>query len=209
MLLNFVKLQHKQSSRGDWISSCLKDLKSLSITETLEEIRKMTKNNLENILKERIRKLAFHYLIEKQGSKGSDIEYHDFIMQDYLLPNDMGLTIDEQRILFLIRNKMVNIPANFGRESKCQCGDYEDMVHILNCTYLNKEEVKEHLIFEQIYSGSLTQQIEILKKFQQNFEERKIQMDEYEKEMSKQNEKDENSHHVIPNRDPLFSVRVW
>ena len=83
------------------------------------------------------------------------------------------------------------------------------MAHILNCTYLNKEEVEENLIFEQIYSGSLAQQIDILKKFQQNFEDRKIQMDEYEKEMSKQNEKDENSHHVIPNRDPLFSVRVW
>jgi hypothetical protein len=34
-------------------------------------------------------------------------------------------------------------------------------------------------------------------------------MDDYEKEMSKQNEEDENSHHVIPNRDPLFSVREW
>jgi hypothetical protein len=106
-------------------------------------------------------------------------------MQEYLLPNDMGLIIDEQRSLFSIRNKMVNIPANFGREIKCQCGDYEDMAHILNCTYLNKEEVEENLIFEQIYSGSLAQQIDILKKCQQNFEERKIQVDEYEKEMSK------------------------
>ena len=44
-----------------------------------------------------------------------------------------------------------------------------------------KEEVEE-----QIYSGSFTQQIEILKRFQQNVEERKIQMNVYEKGMSKQ-----------------------
>ena len=209
LILNFVKLQLKKSSRGDWISTCLKDLKSLNITETLEEIKSMSKNKFNNILKERIRKLAFNYLIEKQGTKGSDIEYNGLIMQDYLRPNDMGLTIDEQRTLFSIRNKMVNIPANFGKEQKCFCGDYEDMAHILHCTYLNKEEDDKNLIFEQIYSGSLTQQIEILRKFHKKFEERKIQMNEYEKEMSKQHEKEENSHHVIPNRDPLFSVRVW
>ena len=60
-------------------------------------------------------------------------------MQEYLLPNDKGLTIDEQRNLFSIINKMVIIPANFGSESKCRCGDNEDMAHILNCQYLNKK----------------------------------------------------------------------
>ena len=97
-----------------------------------------------------------------------------------MLPNDKGLTIDEQRNLFSIINKMVIIPANFGSESKSRCGDNEDMAHILNCQYLNKEEVKKKYIFEQIYSGNLTQQIEILKRFQLNFEERKKQMDDGE-----------------------------
>ena len=65
-------------------------------------------------------------------------------MAEYLLPNDKGITIEDQQYLFGIRNKMVKIPANFGSSSKCVCGMNEEMCHIYDCEQLNKEEVSQN-----------------------------------------------------------------
>ena len=43
MLLNVVKLQLNQSSKGDWMSTCLKDFKALNIIESLEKNKKYDK----------------------------------------------------------------------------------------------------------------------------------------------------------------------
>ena len=51
----------------------MSDIKTLSLTYTLEEIRNMSKEEFKTILKQRIRKVAFQYLKDKQGSKGSEI----------------------------------------------------------------------------------------------------------------------------------------
>lgn len=48
----------------------------------------------------------------RRGSKGIEIEYSSLKMADYLLPND-DLTITEQRRIFSIRNRMINIENNF------------------------------------------------------------------------------------------------
>ena len=57
MSYTFFYLQVEQLSRGDWASSCFKDLKELRITESLEEIRKMSKVRFNNILMERTKKM--------------------------------------------------------------------------------------------------------------------------------------------------------
>ena len=119
--------------------------------------------------------------------------YKEYVMQEYLLPNDMGLTIEDQRYLFKIRNKMVNIPAYFGGISTCLCGENEDMSHIISCPILNKCENEENLNIEKIYNGSLTEQKQILKKFQQNFQE-------------KERLENENVTPSEPNSVPNFSV---
>ena len=61
-------------------------------------------------------------------------------MADYLLPNNSLKNIEDQRYLFAIRNKMIDIPSNFGKTVKCNCEEIESMSHIYECSKMSKEE---------------------------------------------------------------------
>ena len=50
-------------------------------------------------------------------------------MSRYLQPNDQ-LEIKEQKKIFEIRNRMTNIPGNYGNQKECKCGEIENMEHI-------------------------------------------------------------------------------
>ena len=41
---------------------------------------------------------------------------------------------------------MIHIPTNFGKESKCFCGEKETMSHLYNCRKMNKKQ--ERIEFE-------------------------------------------------------------
>ena len=69
-LKKFLILQMNEPSRGDWASTCMNDLKMLDIDSSLEEIKIMTKNKFNKILKEKIKVSALKYLLEKKGHKG-------------------------------------------------------------------------------------------------------------------------------------------
>ena len=200
MILKFINLQKEQPVKGDWLSTCLSDLKSLGICNTLSEIKIMSKYKFNNILKEHIEKIAFEYLMNKTGSKGREILYEGFEMPSYLQPNENGLSIDDQRYIYALRNKMVDIPANYGSASDCVCGGNEDILHIFNCKYLNKEN-EAKMKYESIYTNNISEQIKVLRRFQENMEVRNnyIRKSENEKEM-----KNEHSPHVIVDSDPLF-----
>ena len=88
MAYQFFYLQIEQPTRGDWASTCLKDLTELRIDESLEEIKQMTKLKFNKLLKQRINENAVKYLTEKQGTKGKEIDYSNITMADYLLPNN-------------------------------------------------------------------------------------------------------------------------
>ena len=121
----------------------------------------MSKSKFSKLLKQRITELAFKYLTGKQRSKGKEIKYEKLHMSEYLQPNEQGLSIEDQRYLFAVRNRMVDIPANFPQKNKnenretCICGQVEDMVHIYSCTKLNKSEEINCEEFANIYSGNL------------------------------------------------------
>ena len=69
MIFKFLQLQFEQPTRGDWASTCVENLKQLEISETLDEIKRMTRNKFRNIFNERIRTVALKYLVERQGQK--------------------------------------------------------------------------------------------------------------------------------------------
>ena len=62
MLFKFFQLQVENPTKGDWESACLKDLKELRINESFEEIKKMSKEQFNKILKKRIYENALCYL---------------------------------------------------------------------------------------------------------------------------------------------------
>ena len=87
-------------------------------------------------------------------------------MSVYLLPFNSGLTIEEKRRIFEIRNRMTEIPFNFGnKEEKCICNEIETMEHIYSCNIINK--TKPEGAYTLLYHRN---QIEIFRKFEKNME---------------------------------------
>ena len=62
----FVKLQLEQSTKGDWMSTCLNDFKLLNISESLEGIKSMKITKYRKIINERIQEYAFSYLMKNK-----------------------------------------------------------------------------------------------------------------------------------------------
>ena len=129
----------------------------------------MTENGYKEIVRKKCSEYAYKYLMNKRGTNGSELEYKELKMSEYLLPNNQ-LTIEEQRTLFGMRNGMIDIPANFStkkeNKAKCICKENEDMQHIYNCEYLNSDKPAEK--YEKIFSGEISEQKAVLKRFEQN-----------------------------------------
>ena len=67
------------------------------------------------------------------------MHYSKLKMADYLQLGYENLTITEQRSIFSIRNRMIEIPANFQsgtKIEKCRCGKNENMEHLYICEHL-------------------------------------------------------------------------
>ena len=171
----------------------MKNLKTLNIKNSIEEIKAMSPFTFKKLLNKKCEESAFNYLIRKRGSKGKEIEYSKLKMANYMYPND-NLTITEQRSIFAIRNRMVaEIPANFcsneNNRYTCICNKKEDIQHIYNCLILNK---KEPIIeFKEIFNENITKQKAIVKRFEES--------------MKFRNEKCNIKNEPCDPSDPLFS----
>ena len=166
----------------------------------------MSKGQFKNIVKKRISESAFIYLTQKQRKKGKEIKYLGLEMSNYLLPSSSGLSIDEKRKIFAMRNRMINIPANFHsklkEEFRCNCGQFEDMKHIYSCKWLNSvEPITE---YEEIFSDDVNKQVKVYRRFEENFEKREEILNENGSEQTVKETK--KSSHVIHTSDPLLSV---
>ena len=168
-LYRFFLLQKKYPIKGDWVSTCFKDLLYLEISETLEEIKIMPRNKFKNLVKNRIQIKALEYLQTKRGSKGEEIEYKNLEMSEFLLPFNSELNIEEKQKLFEIRNRMTNIPSNFGKkEEKCRCGAIESMQHIYSCELLNENQIE--ISYDKLHNGNLKSQIKVFRRMKENLE---------------------------------------
>ena len=131
----------------------------------------MSKNKFENMVKSRIEKKGLEYLQSRRGSKGIEIEFNALEISEYLLPFNSKLNIAEKRKLFEIRNRMIKLPYNFGKEEeKCVCGERENISHIYECKSLNEQQAK--LPYNEIYNGNLNNQLEIFRRIEKSLKER-------------------------------------
>ena len=171
----FLELQLENPTRGDWASSCQSNLRDLQINQSFEEIKQSTKKQFNIILKESILEKAFEYLMAKRGSKGKEIHYSKLKMSEYLQPGYENISRNEQLSIFSIRNRMIEIPANFPlRNIKeiCQCGNEETMKHLYICEYLNNDYENEKPIFEKIFEENIIEQKKVNKLFIQRLKRR-------------------------------------
>ena len=192
LILKVFQLQIENPKRGDWASSCIQNLKDLDIHLSFFEIKEMSQYKFINLIRKQCEESAFRYLMKKRGKKGMQISYQEIKMSEYLLPNEQ-LSIDDQRNIFSMRNKMSDIPSNFTSEEKntfkCCCGTKEEMEHIYYCKYLNKE--KTEVNYDEIFGENLNNLKWISRRFEHNLSER--------------NKKENKISQAILDSDPLVS----
>ena len=91
-------------------------------------------------------------------------------MAEYLFSFNDKMSIDKKQKTFSVKNRTVDLPDKFGKVEKCACGQKENLSHIDSCTQLNKEEI--FLLYEKIFNGDMSEQIEVFRRFENNFERR-------------------------------------
>ena len=117
----------------------------------------MSLNKYTHLIRTKYEESAYRYLLKKRGEKGKQIIYQEIKMSEYLLPNEQ-LSIDDQRDIFALRNKM----TEKNNTSKCCCGTKEEMEHVYYCEYLNKE--KTEVRYEEMYGENINEIKLILRK---------------------------------------------
>ena len=201
MMFQFFKIQLENPTKCDWVSSVMNTLLQLDIHLTLEEIKGMSNHKYTVLVKKKCEESALIYLLKKRGSKGSEIEYTKIEMASYLQPNN-EYEIDDQRYVFGMRNKMVDIPSCFTakekNKSKCHCNQTEDIEHIYNCIYLNSTEPDAY--FRNIFSENIIEQKKVVIRFKENMKIREQYSD-----MKKVEKAKNEATHVI-HSDPLYST---
>ena len=186
LLSKFFFLQLELPTRGDWASTCVKDLNELKIEKSFEEIRKMTENEYRKLLKQKVSENAFNYLMSKRGRKGSENVQIELGMEEYLLPTNNELSILEKQRLFSMKNRMTKIPANFPKENQeynCNCGSKEDMNHIYVCEILNCGN-QPSIEYKKLYTGTISEQIKVFRKFEMNLAKREELLNEIPRDQS-------------------------
>ena len=70
-----LKLQLENPTRGDWASTCVKDLKQLELSENFQYIKSIKQTTFVKIVNTKIDEIALAYLKNRQGQKGGEIVY--------------------------------------------------------------------------------------------------------------------------------------
>ena len=197
LIFKVFQLQLENPKKGDWASSCIQNLKDLDVNMSLREIKEMSQNKYTHLIRTKCEETAYGYLMKKRGKKGMQIIYQEIKMSEYLLSNEQ-LSIDDQRNIFAVRNKMTDIPSNFLSEknntTKCCCGTKEEMEHVYYCDYLSKE--KTEVRYEEVYGENVNEIKLILRRFERNLDERNKHLNKKESKIGQE----------ILDCDPLVSV---
>ena len=101
---------------NDWSTRVNEDLKVLGMNEyTIENIGKLKKNKLKQLIKDACKKVAFQQLTSeienKNMTKLKNIKYKKLEMQGYLKSQKIKLKM--KKILFKARTRMLNVKDNF------------------------------------------------------------------------------------------------
>jgi hypothetical protein len=116
ILFKFLMAQKNEPRKGDWYSDVKKYLTEFEIQISEKYIQKMPAEPFKALVKKQAIKASIIFLKEKQNNceKGSDINYQDFELQDYLSPSS-NLSLEDQQIIFSLRSKMYPLKINFSR----------------------------------------------------------------------------------------------
>ena len=173
LLFQFLMAQKHEPRRGDFYSAIQKYLTEFEIHLSEENIKEMPEKLFKSLVKKQAKSVAIQYLKKKQsdGDKGSEIEYQDFGLQDYLSPS-ANIKLEDQHILFSLRSRMYPLKINFSRngnikEELCisSCKQIIDNEHLTWCDKLNS---KNDFRYSHILNGNLEEKIKTLEQIKSN-----------------------------------------
>ena len=178
IIFKFLKSQIGNRTKRDWVTSVFGDLENLNMGNmNIEEIKNMKQTSFEGMVKENIRINAFERLekIKNSHSKVKEIEYKVLKIQKYLQPNKVKITKDECKLIFKLRCKVMDVKANMKKMYvSLECGacgvDQETQEHILECEKLCKKEDNHNYNYKKLYNGTVSEKLNIAKKFRENYE---------------------------------------
>ena len=142
LLSKFFKAQLRNPSKGDWTELIKQDSIDFKISESFEEIAKLSKNVFKKKVASACKRYAFDKLISdrnnKDGSKGKDLTYTKLKTENYLI--NEKFSPQESKLLFKLRSRMLNVQGNFKSKylnndtflqcQKCLNGLLESQQHI-------------------------------------------------------------------------------
>ena len=109
----FFKLQSRKPVKNDWCLTVEQNLETLNITLSETEIKQLSINSYQRIVKTAIKKEALNYLntLKKKHSKVLHIKHSKLEMQDYLMPSSFSAEV--AKFAFQCRSRMLNVGANY------------------------------------------------------------------------------------------------
>ena len=184
--------QVRKPVKGDWSNQIKIDKESLNVEYSDQEIKDMSKRYFKEIVKTKIRKLAFHDLEnrKKDHSKVKDINYTKLEMQAYM--KDKKNYIKDIELLFSLRTRGLDVKTNFRGKYKnslqCdlnfenfQCDSEESQIHLLQCEVILRvcPQLYDNCDteYEDIF-GNPVQQLRIVRLYREVLEARQRLIDE-------------------------------
>ena len=169
--------QYRNPTSKDWVTTILNDLEEINLEMKFEDIKKMDKKLYMNIIRRKIEYKTLNDLnrIKANHSKVMHLEHLNLKMQNYLMPNENNVKIEESQLIFKLRCRTTEVKMNmksFYESYECRaCGnENESQKHIINCKILiemNKES--DNIVeYEKIFSDCVKEQKMICKQFNRN-----------------------------------------
>ena len=162
MVYKIFKAMEDNPIKNDFVYTCKKYLEILKINTNFEEIGKMSKFTLKQILREKTKFEALVYLKSQQmvQEKIKNIVYRDLKMQDYLFEGDRNLLVS--KAIYKARGQILDIKMHkrwkFDNLNCEGCNkNLETGEEILQCEKLGTNE--DQATYTWFYSELVTKQI--------------------------------------------------
>ena len=186
LLFRFFLAMYKNPVRGDWWLTVKEDMEILNINLSLDEISRLKKYSLKNLLNKKSDAQVLNSLNSQKGNKVNQIEHKKLEMQKYLQPNTMS--IEQQKFLFQLRSRMLDFKINFkGGQTNLTCdlcqNHIDDQESLLTCEKLiDHTSITKNLPkYEDIFSEQVNTQLNILSILQERYSIRKRLLKEAQK----------------------------
>ena len=170
------KSQMEHKTKRDWVTTVQQDLQVLGISNlSMDEIKTMKKTVWVNLVKQRMNMKTFEIMENKNKSHSNvdHIEHNAILMRKYLQPNNEKMKKEDAQLIFKLRCRMTQIKVNLkGKYDTLECDacgkEKETQQHILVCEELNKDKEIQEFKYENLFNGTVTEQLKIAKIFEEN-----------------------------------------